>query len=444
MAGPSSCLQAILFIVCWGLAHASNNNTSPCSDTTDPQPIAINLSLDTVTAACVPSIDQWIPLAGVYSGGSSACLPNYSKVTSLLRWNYYQERRPKPQRHSSLFSNVYSLRDALFGSKCPIADEELSSDQIKFGFLEAFEVIKHLSWTNERTNITSALILFPPFFSPEVRELVIEASQEAGIMPTFPPISPHTLLATLEPNILDDEITAVNLAAKSHKLLIIDYGAWQFDIRTRDTRCKLRFPLESMGCMNLNHRLTKRVISTNMDIQQQLDQGGSDNTLSSAIWQSRLLMKAERDVESWDEEASEGELPHKWPLKLDDWWIGQKKEAFLYWEDIETTEAEYISVLAEGLNNLLTCIQDEAAETEHESKDFDQIIILGNACDRSVIARVVRQSVGEHARIIGANSEADVFLEALAGARFAFTFHEAKHNIQAYRKSRLPGGHEEL
>ncbi|KAJ5369977.1 uncharacterized protein N7496_006069 [Penicillium cataractarum] len=82
-------------------------------------------------------------------------------------------------------------------------------------------------------------------------------------------------------------------------------------------------------------------------------------------------MKAESDIESWDKEASEGKLPVKWPLKLDDWWIGQKKEAFLYWEDIETTEAEYISELAEGLDNLLTCIQDEAAETEQVSIDFD-------------------------------------------------------------------------
>lgn len=48
MVGPSSWLRAILFLLCWGLVHASNNTTSPCSDTTYSQPIAINLSLDTV------------------------------------------------------------------------------------------------------------------------------------------------------------------------------------------------------------------------------------------------------------------------------------------------------------------------------------------------------------------------------------------------------------
>jgi hypothetical protein len=292
-------------------------------------------------------------LAAVYSRDSISPLPNYAQVTSLLRWNYFQKHHGKPQRHSSLSSKAYSLRDAFFGSQSPAvpnADEELSSNQIKLGFLEAFERVKHLSSTNKGTNITSAIILFPLFFSPEVRELVVEASQEAGIMPIFPPISPHTLLAMLELNILDEEITAVNMAYRSHKLLVIDYGLWYFDVQTHGGLCTLNYPLDLMGCMNLNNRLAKRVNSTNMDIQQQLDQGASYNTLFDAISQSRFLMRAQSDVE---------ELPDKWPLELDNWWIGQKKEAFIYREDIESTEAEYISELAQGLDNLLTCPQGE-------------------------------------------------------------------------------------
>jgi hypothetical protein len=101
--------------------------------------------------------------------------------------------------------------------------------------------------------------------------------------------------------------------------------------------------------MSLVNRLVKKVNSTNMGIQQELDQGASYNTLSSAIYRSRLLMKMHGDVESWDEEASEKDLPEKWPLELDDWWIGEKKEAFIYWDDIKSTEAEYISELAELL-----------------------------------------------------------------------------------------------
>jgi hypothetical protein len=70
-------------------------------------------------------------------------------------------------------------------------------------------------------------------------------------------------------------------------------------------------------------------------------------------------MKAQSNVESWDEEASLEELPDKWPLELDDWWIGEKKQAFIYREDIKSTEAEYISELAEDLDNLLICLQGE-------------------------------------------------------------------------------------
>jgi hypothetical protein len=306
-------------------------------------------------------MDQHILLAAVYTRGSISPISKYAEVTTQLRSKYYQKRHAEPQRHSSLLSKVYSLRDAFFGSRSPAApnvDEELSLDQIKLGFLEAFERVKNISSTNLGTNITSAVILFPEFFSLEVKELVMEASQEAGIMPFFP-ASPHTILGMLEPNILDENITAVNLAAESRKLLIIDYGFLYFDVQTLGRRCKLNYPLDSMGCINLNSRLVNRVNSTNVDIQQQLDQGASHFTLSSAVYQSRFLMKAQSNVESWDEEASLEELPDKWPLELDDWWIGEKKQAFIYREDIKSTEAEYISELAEDLDNLLICLQGE-------------------------------------------------------------------------------------
>lgn len=300
-------------------------------------------------------------MASVYSRGSVSPLPKYAEVTRLLRLQYYEKRHAEPQPHSSLLSKVFNLRDALFGPKSPAApsaDEELSPDQIKLGFLEAFERVKNISSTDLGTNITSALILFPTFFSREVRELVIEASQAAGIMPIFP-ASPHTILGMLESNILDENITAVNIAAESRKLLIIDYGLLYFDVQTYGRKCWLNYPLDSMGCIALNSRLVKRINSTNMDIQQELDKGASQFALSAAIYQSRFLMKAQSDIESWDEEASVEDLPDKWPLELDDWWIGQKKEAFIYWEDIKSTEAEYISELAEGLDNLLICLQGE-------------------------------------------------------------------------------------
>jgi hypothetical protein len=300
-------------------------------------------------------------LAGVYTRDAISPLHKYAEVTTLLRLNYYQKRHAEPQRRSSLLSKVYSLRDAFFAPKNPAApdvDEELSPDQIKLGFLEAFERVKNISSTNLGTNITSALISFPHFFSLEVRELVIEASQEAGIMPNSP-ISPHILFSMLEPNILDENITAVNFAAGSQKLLLIDYGLLYFDVQTHGRKCKLNYPLDSMGCISLVDRLVKRVNSTNMDIQQQLAQGASYNTLSNAIYRSRFLMKAHSDFESWDEEASVEDLPDKWPLELDDWWVGPKKEAFIYWEDIKSTEAEYISELADYLDGLLICLRGE-------------------------------------------------------------------------------------
>lgn len=69
--------------------------------------------------------------------------------------------------------------------------------------------------------------------------------------------------------------------------------------------------------------------------------------------------------------------------------------------------------------------------------DFDKIIVLGNLCDRSLIVRALKKSVGEHARITGGSSESDVILEALAGARFAFKFHEAELRIRENMETQL-------
>jgi hypothetical protein len=70
-------------------------------------------------------------------------------------------------------------------------------------------------------------------------------------------------------------------------------------------------------------------------------------------------MKMDRDVESWDEKVSKEDRPERWPLELDDWWTGQQKDAFISREDIESAEAEYVSDLAELLDNLLICLEGE-------------------------------------------------------------------------------------
>lgn len=56
----------------------------------------------------------------------------------------------------------------------------------------------------------------------------------------------------------------------------------------------------------------------------------------------------------------------------------------------------------------------------------------------------MRQSVGEHAAIIGGRKDSDVLLEALAGARMGFTFHEAEHRIEEDQEAQRLGIHEEL
>ncbi|KAJ5370436.1 uncharacterized protein N7496_006528 [Penicillium cataractarum] len=249
-------------------------------------------------------------------------------------------------------------------------------------------------------------------------------------------------------NILEQNITSVNLADNPQKLLIVDYGLWYIDVQTHGRRCKLNYPIDSMGCASIPYRLIKTLNSTNVDIQQQLDQGASYNPLAAAIYKARELMKMDGGENSFDEEESEREMPEKWPLDLDDWWIGQGKEAFITWDDIKAVEAEYISELAETLDRLLLCLEETKPQDPDKSDEaysiFDKVIILGNFCDRSIIRQAVRQSVGDHAPIIGGRKDSDVLLEALAGARMGFMFHEAEHRIEEDQGSQQLGGHEEL
>lgn len=75
----------------------------------------------------------------------------------------------------------------------------------------------------------------------------------------------------------------------------------------------------------------KNIHPTDVDIQQQFEQGASYLALSLAIFQARWRTKMQRDGESWGEEESGGDLPDEWPLEMSDWWIGQKKEVFISW-----------------------------------------------------------------------------------------------------------------
>lgn len=309
------------------------------------------------TAVCVPSIDQFVVLAVAYPRSIDSPLPKYAETTTLLRMNYLQERNIKPNRYSSIFGKFFGKFFASKSSTPPDLNEKPSSEQITLGFIEAFERVKNISSANSSTNITSAVISFPRFFSFEVHKLAVEAAQRAGIFPVHS-TSPHQLFSMLE-NILEENITAVRRFDYTPKLLIIDYGLLYFDVQTHGRRCHLNVSLDWMGCINIIHRLVNRVVSTNADIQQQLDQGASYNTLKSAVYRAQYLMKMDRDVESWDEKVSKEDRPERWPLELDDWWTGQQKDAFISWEDIESVEAEYVSDLAELLDNLLICLEGE-------------------------------------------------------------------------------------
>lgn len=72
-----------------------------------------------------------------------------------------------------------------------------------------------------------------------------------------------------------------------------------------------------------------------------------------------------------------------------------------------------------------------------------RVIVLGNFCDRALVKKAIKKSVGEHVKIIGGSSELDNALAAKGGARSALQLYEA---LQCDKKARmeLDSGHDEL
>ncbi|KAJ5702189.1 hypothetical protein N7488_009737 [Penicillium malachiteum] len=347
---------------------------------------------------------------------------------------------------------TYNFLAPFWGSSQPSsqfeADAELSDDYIKAGFLEAFEVLKEGARESKNITIRSAVITVPEFLDEHVRELATEAAKEAGIttFPNNPIILPTQTLIWLWKSTIDDSDDIIDFLSEEPwgNSLLIDYGVGYFDIATNGGRCQIKYPMDIMGCQRIAMKLVDKLISFDGPLKQQVEKGASRPALYSALWTASYKIRHPSEIdplEDSDDHYAE------WPLDLQDWWIGDEETAVLRWEDLEAVEAEYIDELANQFDRFWTVCKvryqipldlkpahfpsvilttNTGALNEHgeRSKPIDSVIMLGNRCSRSVVKRAVRKSVGEHVRIIGGNSESDMYLSLLAATRYALALYE--------------------
>ncbi|KAJ5627084.1 hypothetical protein N7528_004511 [Penicillium herquei] len=308
------------------------------------------------------------------------------------------------------------------------ADAELSDDYIKAGFLEAFEVLKEGARESKNITIRSAVITLPEFLDVHVRELAAEAAKEAGIttFPDIPIILPTQSLIWSSKSILDDsDEISIDVLSQAEKpwgnSLLIDYGVGYFDIATNGGRCQIKYPMDIMGCQRIAMKLVDRLTSFDGPLKEHVEKGASKPVLYSALWTASYKIRHPSEIDPLEDNDDHYA---EWPLDLQDWWVGDEETAVLRWEDLEAVEAEYIDELANQFDGVLDCLQGALNERGERSKPIDSVIMLGNRCSRSVVKRAVRKSVGEHVRIIGGNSESDMYLSLLAATRYALALHE--------------------
>ncbi|KAJ6008445.1 hypothetical protein N7540_012421 [Penicillium herquei] len=255
---------------------------------------------------------------------------------------------------------TYKLLTPLSGSSQASSqletDAELSDDYIKTGFLQAFEFLKE--GAREAINITiqGAVITIPDFLDDHVLELAGEAAKEAGInsFSDIPFVSPTQNLIWPFKSILDEDATDYFSSGPWENSLLIDYGVGYLDIATNGGRCRLKYPVDILGCQRIAKKLFDKFISFEGLLKQQIEKGASKPGLYSALWTAsqNIRYPSERDtLEDSDDHYAE------WPLDLEDWWIGDDETVVLRWEDLEAVEAEYIDELANQFDRALDCLQ---------------------------------------------------------------------------------------
>lgn len=358
----------------------------------------------------------------------------------------------------SISNTLSSISKLLLLSSQPEKPDVLSDEYMKTGFEKAFEYIKHVSWELSEINITSASILIPDFLDARIRGLVRDAALETGI-DSVGVQSPQELVRQ-HGGILDEVAAPFQFDERPQRRneIMIDYGLRYLHLHTRSGRCRMERVLDEMSCSRVPHILYHRVISLDESLSRQVAKGASKNDLFEALWRARFAMK--QPIEQ-DEDQQQDHY-EEWPLDLQDWWIGEDEGAVLRWEDVQAAEEDYVDLLSDILNQALDCVQGESSksvsisskghtnrnnvgqENEHGVRPdpIHRVIVLGNFCDRALVKKAIKKSVGEHVNIIGGSTEQDNALAAKGGARFALQVYDVLHS---YERARMLGlGHDEL
>jgi hypothetical protein len=224
-------------------------------------------------------------------------------------------------------------------------------------FTNIFEEIKASVWEKHNQNLTFALVTVPDFFNNTLIDLVLEASERAGI-----DTGSHVLPRTFSSYFQHPEIPPAS------RVLVIHQGLFHCGARLSGMASHRRkgieyIPLDSWASRNIDRDVAKRAIRSSPKLEEQLSVGADMNAFTSEIQNARFRLK-NRDVavemmgmgeQSTDsnEDGNDGPFDD-FPLDLESWWVyGRYSGVKLRWEDVKIAEDRYVESLATSLRTLL-------------------------------------------------------------------------------------------
>ncbi|KAL4948859.1 hypothetical protein BDW69DRAFT_188880 [Aspergillus filifer] len=317
---------------------------------------------------------------------------------------------------------------------------DISLEEIKDAFTEAFSTVRDVTLENTGVNITSAIILYPDFYNTAIQEAISDAAYETNISGWMPSMKmTHRQLFERYSNLLLFNRSRSSGVSGEPNLLLLNQGFRTFDLLTSGEHCLMNVPVDELSCFGLMGSLFWKLAREDRYpvLREELRRGADTTRLWREIGNARWYLKAQRktDMEGEGEGVTEksemvqedAELVHEWPLNLDGWWVSDAEQAIsLRWEDIEAVDQQYVDYLADCLDGVQMCLQGATrSPAPHSTKStVDGVVMLDNYCDGSLLTRAAQKSIGHDVRVFGGLEGADSTYLARLGSQVALRMYE--------------------
>ncbi|KAE8414349.1 hypothetical protein BDV36DRAFT_9198 [Aspergillus pseudocaelatus] len=426
-------------------------------DARRPQPIGIDLGPELLTAAYAHTSDNVSVIAAITPGPDDI----YVRHMFLLRLEFADRhdimrpwRKPAQWSLKGYLSNLsqqwmtelnsFLDKPALRGSQVfsfartvfrttleaasytrrlvnPRYNEELRLSDVKAGFVGMLRQLKQKAATDSDIDLKYAVIAVPEFFNQTLREMVADASREAGIKSALTPVS-RTTVSTFVSTSTIASPPGLNYAVIDHGMFYLDVSAGADGGKSERERNYQYFPALQFGSTMIDRYITDRLVDREEDLSMEIAIGASKTELYGPVRQARTLIRDDLDSQLLGSKKDEDHHFDEYPLDLTSWGSGQS-QAVLPWEDVHAAERRFVGVVASNLISYLKVLRyRRLPDTPLDSlmPDYvDRVVLLTTGPDGHLLKQAVREGLGDHIEIIGDTLRESFSLAALGAARGA-------------------------